>query len=123
MPSTIKRSSKKAQDTYEKTLEHAEEEYPNDPERSHRTAFSSLKHSFEKKGDKWVAKDHKGPSDPEAAESGPPSKHKSAKTFGGVDCYGNTKEELYGRAKGLDVEGRSSMNKEQLAEAIARKQK
>ena len=123
MPSTLKRSSPKAQDTYEKTLEHAEEEYPNDPERAHRTAFASLKHSFEKKGDKWVAKDHKGPSDPEAAMSGPPSSHKNAKTFGGVDYYGNTKEELYERAKELDVQGRSSMTKEQLAEAIARKQK
>jgi hypothetical protein len=37
--------------------------------------------------------------------------------------YGNSKEELYDRAKKLGVQGRSSMNKEELAEAIARKQR
>ncbi len=123
MPSTIKRSSPKAQDTYEKTLEQAEEEYPDDPERSHRTAYSALKHSFEKVGDRWVEKDEKGPSDPQAAQGGPPESHPTAKSFGGVDYYGHTKTELYERAKALGVEGRSTMTKEQLAEAIARKQR
>jgi len=123
MPSTIKRSSPKAQDTYEKTLEHAEEEYPNDPERAHRTAYASLKRSFEKVGDRWVEKEEKGPSDPAAAIGGPPEDHPQAKRFGGVDYYGHSKVELYERAKELGVEGRSHMTKEQLAEAIARKQK
>jgi hypothetical protein len=40
-----------------------------------------------------------------------------------VDYYGSTKEELRKRAAELDVRGRSTMTKEQLAEAIARKQK
>ena len=35
---------------------------------------------------------------------------------------GATKQELYERAKELGVEGRSDMTKEELAEAIARKQ-
>jgi hypothetical protein len=35
---------------------------------------------------------------------------------------GHTKQELYERARKLDVKGRSDMTKEQLAEAIARKQ-
>jgi hypothetical protein len=35
---------------------------------------------------------------------------------------GATKQELYERAKELDVRGRSNMSKEELAEAIARKQ-
>src|SRR5690349_20786990 len=47
MPSTLKRSPQKAQETYEKTLEHAEEEYPGDEERAHRTAYALLKHNFE----------------------------------------------------------------------------
>jgi len=39
-----------------------------------------------------------------------------------VDVRGHTRDELYERAKRLGVKGRSSMNKQQLAEAIARKQ-
>jgi hypothetical protein len=41
---------------------------------------------------------------------------------GGVGGEGNTKQELYERAKKLGVEGRSKMSKSQLAEAIARRQ-
>ncbi|MGI8439700.1 MAG: Rho termination factor N-terminal domain-containing protein [Thermoleophilaceae bacterium] len=44
------------------------------------------------------------------------------RTHGGVDVEGNSKEELMERAKELDVQGRSNMNKEELADAIARKQ-
>ena len=39
-----------------------------------------------------------------------------------MDGGGPTKQELYERAKELDIDGRSSMTKEQLAEAIARRQ-
>jgi len=39
-----------------------------------------------------------------------------------VDLYGNTKEELYERARSLGISGRSSMTKKELAEAIGRKQ-
>lgn len=42
---------------------------------------------------------------------------------GGVDFYGHTRQELYDRATKLNVTGRSQMTKEQLAEAIARKQR
>jgi ChaB len=122
MPSTLKRSPKKAQDTYEKTLENAEREC-DDEERAHRTAYAALKHSFEKVGDRWEPKDRKGPSDPESAIGGDPKKHPNFKTFRGVDYYGHTKDELYERAKKLGVSGRSKMAKEQLAEAIGRKQK
>ena len=66
MPKTIQRSPKKAQETYEKVLENAEEEY-GEGERAHRTAFAALKNSYEKVGDRWVAKDEKGPSDPRSA--------------------------------------------------------
>lgn len=120
LPATLKRSPAKAQETYAKTLGAAVEEY-GDGERAHRTAFSSLKHSFEKVGDHWEAKKHKGPSDPQAARGGAEAR-KGGTTFGGVDVLGNSRKKLYERAKALAVRGRSSMSKEDLARAIARKQ-
>jgi hypothetical protein len=122
LPSTLKRSPGKAQRTYAKTLESAEKEY-GPGERASRTAFASLKHGFEKVGDHWEAKDHKGPSDARAARGGPDARRGKRKTAGGVDERGHSRAELYERAKSLDVAGRSRMNKEQLARAIARKQK
>ena len=120
MPSTIGRSSKKAQRTWMKAHDSAVETY-GEGERAHRTAFSALKHSFEKKGDRWVEKDEKGPSDPQAAKSGKAAR-KGGETYGGVDVIGNTKKELYERARDLGVAGRSRMSKTELAKAIARKQ-
>ncbi len=120
MPSTLKRSPKGAQETYEKTLESAEDQY-GPGRRAHQTAYASLKHSYEKKGDRWVAKAKKGPSDSRSARS-PSQGDTGGRTHGGVDARGNTKEQLYERAKKLDVSGRSRMSKEELADAIARKQ-
>jgi len=117
LPGTLQRSPAKAQRTFAKTLASAEEEY-HDEERAHRTAFAALKHSFEKVGDHWEAKDHKGPSD-EHAKGGVDSK---APTAGGVDVLGHSKQELYDRAKALGVKGRSTMTKLELGQAIARKQ-
>ncbi len=119
MPSTIERSDEHAQAIWEKTHDSAVETY-GEGERAHRTAYSALKHSFERKGDRWVAKKRKGPSDPRAKN--PRAREGHGKTFGGVDVEGNSKQELYGRARELGVKGRSSMSKEELAEAIARKQ-
>jgi cation transport regulator ChaB len=119
LPGTIQRSPEKAQRTYAKTLDSALETYDGDEERAHRAAYASLKHSYEKVEDHWEAKDEKGPSDERAKSGGPDPKGRSA---GGVDVEGHTKEELYERAKQLDVSGRSSMTKQELAEAIARKQ-
>jgi cation transport regulator ChaB len=121
LPDTIKRSPKKAQETFIKAHDNALESYEGDEERAHRTAYSALKHSYEKVGDHWEVKDEKGPSDPQA-KNPKAKKGDQKKTFGGVDVYGNSKAELYERAKKLDVKGRSSMNKEELAEAIAKKQ-
>ena len=119
MPGTLKRSSKKAQDTYEETLESAEEQY-GDGERAHRTAYASLKHSFEKVGDHWEPKRTPGPSDPRSAR--PTSPRRSGETAGGVDVLGHTKAELYERAKKLGIRGRSKLSKLELAQAIAREQ-
>src|SRR5438094_7204374 len=120
LPGTLKRSPAKAQRTYTKTHDSAVEEY-GEGERAHRTAFSALKHSFEKVADHWEPKDEKGPSDEQAAKGGQKARRGGA-TAGGVDVKGHTKEELMERAKKLDIRGRSRMTKEQLGRAIARKQ-
>jgi cation transport regulator ChaB len=121
MPSTIRRSSKKAQRTWAKAHDHAVEQY-GEGERAHRTAYAALKHSFEKKGDRWVEKDEKGPSDPRARQPTSEARRGRGETFGGVDVEGNTKQELYERARKLGVAGRSRMSKKELAREIARKQ-
>src|SRR4051812_37167227 len=120
LPGTLKRSPAKAQRTWAKTHDSAVEEY-GEGERAHRTAFSAVKHSFEKVGDRWEPKDKKGPSDPQAAKGGKEAR-KGGKTYGGVDLLGHTKDELMDRARKLNVRGRSKMKKNELAEAIARKQ-
>jgi len=116
LPSTLKRSPRKAQDVWVKVHDNAVGQY-GEGRRAHQTAFAALKHQFEKVGDHWEAKDQASPSDP-GAEG--PGGH--GETFGGADYYGHSKHELYERAKELDVKGRSSMNKEELARAVARKQ-
>jgi cation transport regulator ChaB len=121
LPGTIRRSPAKARRTYQKAHDSAVEEY-GEGERAHRTAYAALKHSFEKVGDHWEPKDRKGPSDERAAKGGRAARRGEGRTAGGVDVHGNTREELYRRAKKLGVRGRSSMTKQELAEAIARKQ-
>lgn len=118
MPSTLRRSSKKAQETWAKTHDAAVEQY-GEGERSHRTAFASLKHSFEKVGDHWEEKDAKGPSDPQAAKSGAAARRGDAPTAGGVDANAS-KKHLYELAQRLGVKGRSKMDKKQLVEAIGK---
>ena len=118
LPGTLRRSPAKARRTYAKTLDSAHEQYPGDEERAHRTAIASLKHSFEKVGDHWEEKDHKGPSDERAARGG----RSGGRSAGGVDVLGHTRQELYERAAALHIRGRSRMTKQQLGEAIARKQ-
>jgi|SRR5829696_1265939 len=118
MPSTLRRSSKKAQETWAKTHDAAVEQY-GEGERSHRTAFASLKHSFEKVGDHWEEKDAKGPSDPQAAKSGAAARRSSTGTAGGVDMNAS-KKHLYELAQRLGVKGRSRMDKKQLVEAIGK---
>jgi len=121
LPDTLKRSPAKAQRTWAKAHDSAVREY-GEGERSHRIAYSALKHSFEKQGDHWVAKHEKGPSDPQAARSGKAARAGRGQTFGGVDYSGSTRAELYHRARQLDITGRSRMSKAELARAIARKQ-
>ncbi len=118
LPSTLERSPKKAQRTYAETLESAEETYDGDEQRAHRTAWSAVKHSFEKVGDHWEEKDAKGPSDPQAAKSGAAARKGTAKSYGGVDAEGSTKQELLEKARAADIPGRSKMDKAELADAL-----
>jgi len=120
MPSTLRKSSPKAQRTFAKTHDAAAQEY-GEGERAHRVAFASLKHSFEKVDDRWVPKRTKGPSDAQDAKSGAAAR-RGGPTAGGVDVLGHTREELLERARALGVTGRHRMNKEELGRAIARKQ-
>jgi cation transport regulator ChaB len=116
LPSTLKRSPKKAQETWIKTHDSAVESY-GEGERAHRTAFSSVKHSFEKVGDHWEPKDHKGPSDSQAA--GGRGTQDSRSTAGGVDANA-TKKHLMELARRLEIAGRSTMSKQELVDAIQR---
>ena len=122
LPDTLKRSPSKAQRTWVKAHDSAVESY-GEGERAHRTAFAAVKHSYEKVGDHWEPKKKKGPSDPRSAASGKKGRDVRTKTYGGVDAFGHTKEELLERARKLDIKGRSRMNKGELAEAIAKKQR
>lgn len=118
LPDTLKRSPKKAQRQFAKTHDSAVEQY-GEGEQAHRTAYASLKHDFEKIGDHWESKDDSGASDPRSTKSTSEKREGEGETYGGVDLYGNTKEELYERAKDLDIDGRSKMDKKELARAIA----
>lgn len=115
LPATIGRSEEHAQDVYGDTLDSAVGTY-GDGERAHRTAFSALKHQYEKVGDHWEPKAEKGPSDAGAAEGGPD--HPDA-TAGGVDANAS-KAHLLELAKRLQVPGRSRMNKDELVQALQR---
>ena len=122
LPGTLKRSPAKAQRTYAETLDSAEEQYDSDA-RAHQTAWKAVKHSFEKVGDHWEAEGPEGPLRPAVRASAAPRPATGRRrTHGGVDVYGNTKEELYERARKAGVKGRSSMSKGELADALARKQ-
>ncbi|MGN6446965.1 ChaB family protein [Amnibacterium sp.] len=112
LPSTLQRSDEHAQSIYSETLASAEDEYGNG-QRAQRTAYAALKHSYEKVGDHWEAKEERGPSDDGAAQSGP-GRHP---TEGGVDANAS-KQHLMEVARKLDVHGRSTMDKDELVDAI-----
>jgi cation transport regulator ChaB len=114
LPSTLQRSPKKAQRTFAKAHDSAADEY-GDERRASQVAWAAVKHSFEKVGDRWQAKDggKKGPSDAQAAGG----RNTDRKTKGGVDANA-TKDHLLKLAKKLNVSGRSRMKKKQLVDAI-----
>jgi cation transport regulator ChaB len=112
LPSTLRRSAKKAQRTFAKTHDSAADEY-GDERRANQVAWAAVKHSFEKVGDRWKAKDAKGPSDKRAAEG----RGSKATPKGGVDANAS-KGHLVQIARKLGIAGRSTMKKKQLVDAI-----
>src|SRR5918996_4267467 len=82
LPSTLRRSPKKAQRTFAKAHDSAADEY-GDEKRANQVAWAAVKHSFEKVGDHWEKKagGKKGPSDAQAAGG----KKTNKETKGGVD--------------------------------------
>jgi cation transport regulator ChaB len=113
LPSTLQKSPAKAQRTFAKAHDSAVKEY-GEGQRAHRVAYSALKHSFEKVGDRWEPKSQKGPSDSRARSGGPNAKGKSAE---GVDANAS-KKHLVDVARKLDISGRSTMSKSELVSAI-----
>lgn len=115
LPSTLRRSSSKAQRTFAKTHDNAANEY-GEGRRAHQTAYGALKHSFEKVGDHWEPKKRKGPSDTQSARGGARSR-RTYESGGGVDER-SSRSHLYEVARRLDIPGRSQMSKHQLIGAI-----
>jgi cation transport regulator ChaB len=114
LPSTLRRSPKKAQRTFAKAHDSAASEY-GDEKRANQVAWAAVKHSFEKVGDHWEKKagGKKGPSDAQAAGG----KNTNRETAGGVDANA-PKGHLLSLAKKLGVSGRSKMKKKELVGAI-----
>jgi hypothetical protein len=112
LPSTLRRSPRKARETWAKTHDSAVETY-GEGERAHRTAFAALKHAFEKVGDHWEPKKTKGPSDRQAA-GGFRTRRPTAE---GVDANAS-KSHLMALARRLRVPRRSKMDKKELVEAV-----
>ena len=114
LPSTLRRSGAKAQQTFAETYDSAIDQYDGDEQRAHQVAFASLKHTHEKVGDHWEPKETYGPSDEQAATGNRDSDKPSA---GGVDANAS-KKHLQDVARRLDVKGRSTMDKKELVDAI-----
>ncbi|MGH9110389.1 MAG: ChaB family protein [Acidimicrobiales bacterium] len=117
LPSTLRRSSQKAQDTFAKTHDAAAERY-GEGRRAMQTAYGSLKHSFEKVGDHWERKGGRGPSDEQSVKGGAGAR-RQYRSAGGVDANAS-KSHLYQVARRLDVPGRSRMDKKELIDAIGK---
>ena len=120
LPGTLKRSPAKAQRTYAETLDAAEEQY--DSGRA-RTAPPGRRSSTRSRRSATTGRPRTRRARPTRS---PPSAARPPAT-GRSDGrrrrrQGNTKEELYERAKQAGVKGRSNMNKQELAQAVARKQ-
>jgi len=69
LPGTLKRSPKKARETWLETHDSAVEQY-GEGEQAHRTAFKQLKRGWEKVDDRWERKNEPGPSDPRSRNRG-----------------------------------------------------
>jgi cation transport regulator ChaB len=114
LPSTLRRSDAKAQETFAKAHDAAQGQ-DGDDARANRIAWAAVKHTHEKVGDHWQPKEggRRGPSDPQAEGN----VHTHRRSSGGVDEHA-TKQHLLQIARELDVHGRSTMTKAELVEGI-----
>jgi hypothetical protein len=113
LPSTLRRSDAKAQRTWIKAHDSAVKQHGQGA-RAHQTAWAALEHNDEKIGDRWEPESSPGRSNP------PGRGHRAGRaTSGGVDFEGSMRTDRYERARRLDIPGRSSMSKSELAHAIA----
>jgi len=110
MPSTLERSPKHAQEIWAAAHDSAVESY-GEGRRAHQTAFAALKHSYEKVGDHWEQKEHRGPSDRNAARG------RGGRTAEGVDANASVAH-LREVAARLGIRGRTRMDKGELVDAI-----
>ncbi len=97
---TILRSEKHAQEIWKAAHDSAVGTY-GEGGRAHRVAYAALKHEYEKRGDRWVKKAEKGPSDPQAAR-GPTTEPKSTDEPKAPTARGRvarTEEEARSKAK------------------------
>ncbi|MEV6324029.1 ChaB family protein [Nocardia sp. NPDC051787] len=117
LPSTLRRSEEKAQRTFAEAHDAALEQYNGNEERAHRVAYAALKHSYEKVGDHWEPKPRRGPSDERAEHGGPRAQGETAE---GVNANA-PKEHLLSVARRLSIPGRSRMTKNELVEAIEKR--
>ena len=108
--------ARKLECQFAKAHDAAADEYGSES-RAHRVAYSALKHSFEKVGDRWLPKKKKGPSDARAERGG---LHNPIPSAEGVDANAS-KKHLLDIARRLDISGRSRMDKSQLVDAIMKR--
>lgn len=118
LPDTLRRSSRDAQQTWIKAHDSAVETY-GEGETAHRVAYAALKRVFEKVGGQWKPKEGRGPSDAQAASPHSNEPGGNRPTAEGVDTNAS-KRHLYERAQELGVQGRSTMTKDELVDALPR---
>ncbi|WP_067658132.1 ChaB family protein [Nocardia harenae] len=116
LPSTVRRSPAKAQRTFAEAHDAALETYDGEESRAYRVGYSALKRGYEKIGDRWEAKEQRGPSDERAERGGLNAGGESAE---GVNAKA-TKKHLLAVAGRLQITGRWRMRKDELVAAIQR---
>ena len=116
LPSTLARSDEKAQRTFAKAHDSAADSY-GDERRANQVAWAAVKHTHEKVGDHWEPKDHKGPSDEQAAKGADEAREGGNETAGGVDANAS-KRHLEEVARKVGVEHPEKLKKADLVDAI-----
>ncbi|MBO0681560.1 MAG: ChaB family protein [Candidatus Dormibacteraeota bacterium] len=105
LPRTLQRSDGHAQRLWAKSHEGAVQTYGRG-RRAQQTAYAALKHEYEKRGDRWVRKAEKGPSDPHAAAP------RGSREFDRTPTAGGKTARSTGEAKQKAREARSEYSRD-----------